>query len=80
MTGCRTRLNLGDEGDDVRIALFIGGQSEYTGPAMRILPRTGERLYLSQKDASIIHISRINLSGHDDDDEVKGRESTEFDQ
>ena len=33
----------------MRIALFIGGRSDYTGPAMRILPRTGARLYLSER-------------------------------
>ena len=33
----------------MRIALFIGGRSDYTGPAVRILPRTGARLYLSER-------------------------------
>ena len=27
----------------------MGGRSDYTGPAMRILPRTGARLYLSER-------------------------------
>ena len=33
----------------MRIALFIGGRSDYTGPAVRILPRTGARVYLSER-------------------------------
>ena len=33
----------------MRTALFIGGRSDYTGPAVRILPRTGARLYLSER-------------------------------
>ena len=38
----------------MRNALVIGGRSDYTGPAMRILPRTRARIY---------------PSGHDDDDD-----------
>ena len=33
----------------MRIALFIGGRPDYAGPAVRILPRTGARLYLSER-------------------------------
>ena len=33
----------------MRTALFIGGRSDYTGPAVRILPRTGARVYLSER-------------------------------
>ena len=33
----------------MRTALFIGGRSDYTGPAVRILPRTRARVYLSER-------------------------------
>ena len=30
-------------------ALVIGGRPDYAGPAVRILPRTGARVYLSER-------------------------------
>ena len=33
----------------MRTALFIGGRPDYAGPAVRILPRTGARIYLSKR-------------------------------
>ena len=43
---------LGDEGNDanMRTALVIGGRPDYAGPAVRILPRTGARIYPSGHD------------------------------
>ena len=37
-------------GATMRIALVIGGRSDYTGPAMRILPRARARIYPSEID------------------------------
>ena len=33
----------------MRTALVIGGRPDYAGPAVRILPRTGARVYLSER-------------------------------
>ena len=34
----------------MRTALVIGGRPDYAGPAVRILPRTGARIYPSGYD------------------------------
>ena len=50
VAGRLTRV-LGDEGDDANRTSYrvIGGRPDYAGPAVRILPRTGARVYLSER-------------------------------
>ena len=52
----------------MRTALVIGGRPDYAGPAVRILPRTGARIYPSGHDNE----AEVDFSINNNDQQQQG--------
>ena len=62
----------------MRTALVIGGRPDYAGPAVRILPRTGARIYPSGHVYEAEVDDSINNNDHQQQQLMSIQESSKF--